>query len=98
MPVKRTILWASVAMVFLSIAAASLQADDTDVTPPGAPAAVDETHPIYSADSHWVAGMLACAGGLFLAALVVGRLVRTEKLRDGEAEHDRESDPAENLE
>jgi hypothetical protein len=68
------------AMLLLAISAATVHADDTDVTPPGAPAAVDETHPIYSSDARWVAGVLVAIGGLFLAALVVGRVVRAEAM------------------
>ena len=53
--------------------------NDTVSVPEGrGPAAVDETHPLYSTDARWVGSVLVAIGGLFLAARVVGPIVRAE--------------------
>jgi hypothetical protein len=91
--IPRTIpLWAIA--ILLLIATGTVHADDSEVTTPGGPAAVDETHPIYSADARWVGGMLAAVGGLFLAALVIGRLVRDENPESESLMIEHEEQPA----
>jgi hypothetical protein len=53
--------------------------DEFDATSEGrGPGAVDETHPIFSTDARWVGGVLVGIGGLFLAAMIVGPIVRAE--------------------
>jgi len=38
----------------------------------------DETHPMYASSSDWVASFLIGSAGLFLAAMVIGPIVRAE--------------------
>lgn len=84
-------------LAIMGAAAPGAFADDTDTppTPEGrGPAAVDETHPIYSTDAHWVATVLIAIGGLFLAAMVVGPIVRAESPEVVPVAMSHEEDPA----
>jgi hypothetical protein len=65
-------------LMLACLAASPALADD--VAPPDskAPLETDETHPIYSTDAHWVITLSIAIGGLFLAALIVGQVVKTE--------------------
>jgi hypothetical protein len=38
----------------------------------------DDTHPLYSTDAKWIGAMVVAAAGLFLAAMVIGPIVRAE--------------------
>lgn len=82
-------------VVILSAGSSTSFADDTDVAPEGrGPAAVDETHPIYSTDAHWVGPLLIAIGGLFLAAMIVGPIVRAEAPEVVPVAISHEEDPA----
>jgi hypothetical protein len=76
------------------LTAAPALADDTDITPPGAPAAPDETHPTYSSDGRWIGSLLIATGGLFLAAVLIGRFIRTESPQTVPPASSHEEDPA----
>lgn len=76
------------------LTAAPALADDIDITPPGAPAAPDETHPIYSSDARWMGSVLIATGGLFLAAVLIGRFVRSESPQIVPPATSHEEDPA----
>jgi len=56
--------------------------------------APDETHPIYSSDANWVGAVVATVGGLFLAALVIGPIVRAEAPAAVPPAMSHEEDPA----
>ena len=89
--------WIFLLLVMLSAAAPSAFSDDTDITPATegrGPAAVDETHPLYSTDAHWVEDVLIAIGGLFLAAMVVGPIVRAEAPEVVPVAMSHEEDPA----
>jgi len=58
------------------------------------PAAINETHPLYSTDARWVGSVLVAIGGLFLAAMVVGPIVRAESPEVVPAAMSHEEDPA----
>jgi hypothetical protein len=85
---------AGLILFLVLLGAAPALAEDSDTTPPGAPAAEDETHPIYSSDARWVATALIAIGGMFFAAVVIGRFVRTESLEVVPATMSHEEDPA----
>ena len=57
-------------------------------------AAPDETHPIYSNDANWTGAVLATIAGLFLAALVIGPIVRAEAPQAVPPAMSHEEDPA----
>jgi hypothetical protein len=70
-------------------------ADDTDIAPDTkTPVAVDETHPVYSTDARWTASLLIGIGALFLAAYVVGQVVRAESADVVPVAMSHEEDPA----
>ncbi len=82
-------------LAILSAVSASAFADDMDVAPEGrGPAAVDDTHPVYSTDAHWVGTLLVVVGGLFLAAMIVGPIVRAEAPEVVPVAMSHEEDPA----
>jgi len=54
----------------------------------------DETHPVYSTSSIWVTSVLVGVAGLFLAALVIGPIVRAEAPDAVPAAISHEEDPA----
>ncbi len=56
--------------------------------------ASDETHPIYAADSHWVASLVIGIAGLFVAAMVIGPIVRSETPEAVPEAVSHEEDPA----
>ncbi len=58
------------------------------------PATVDETHPLYSNDARWVTTLLVAVGGFFLAALVIGPIVRAEAPQVVPPAMSHEEDPA----
>jgi hypothetical protein len=57
-------------------------------------AAPDETHPIYSTDANWTGAVVATIAGLFLAALVIGPIVRAEAPQAVPSAMSHEEDPA----
>jgi hypothetical protein len=50
-----------------------------------------DTHPVISSDATWSGSMVICILGLFLAAMVVGPLVRAEMVDDAPAVSDHDS-------
>ena len=62
---------------------------DTQVLPTS-----DDTHPLYSNDATWVGGMVVGAAGLFLAAMVIGPIVRAEAPNAVPVAMSHEEDPA----
>ena len=54
----------------------------------------DDTHPLYSADANWVGAMVVAAAGLFLAAMVIGPIVRAEAPDAVPVAMSHEEDPA----
>jgi hypothetical protein len=59
-----------------------------------ATAVPDDTRPIYSTDTRWAASLLAGIAGLFLAAVVIGPIVRAEAPEAVPAAMSHEEDPA----
>jgi hypothetical protein len=69
--------------------------DNSTDTPPGlrdAPASND-THPVYSADSHWAEDLIVAVAGLIVAAAVIGPIVRAEAPQAVPAAISHEEDP-----
>lgn len=64
----------------------------TDLRP--APALDDDTHPIYSADAQWTGDVIVAIAGLFLAAAVIGPIVRAEAPQAVPVAMSHEEDPA----
>ena len=56
--------------------------------------AADEIHPVYSNDAHWAGPVLTVIAGLFLAALVIGPIVRAEAPQAVPEAMSHEEDPA----
>jgi hypothetical protein len=54
----------------------------------------DETHPIFSINSHWVESLSIACAGLFLAAAVIGPIVRAEAPEAVPPAMSHEEDPA----
>ena len=54
----------------------------------------DETHPVYAASSAWVTSLLIGSAGLFLAAMVIGPIVRAEAPEAVPVAMSHEEDPA----
>jgi hypothetical protein len=54
----------------------------------------DDTHPIYSNDSHWAGNVIVVIAGLFLAAVVIGPIVRAEAPQAVPPAMSHEEDPA----
>jgi hypothetical protein len=74
--IRRTVLLLVVLGFASPLFAEELPADtqtDTRVLP-----ASDDTHPLYTTDANWVGNLVVAAAGLFLAALVIGPIVRAE--------------------
>ncbi len=83
-------------VVLLTIARPALAEEmPADSTPDSrSTAAPDETHPIYSSNANWVGAVVAAVGGLFLAALVIGPIVRAESPQAVPPAMSHEEDPA----
>lgn len=82
-------------LLLLSASGTAAFGDDTVVSTEGrGPAAVEETHPLYSTDARWVGSVLVAIGGLFLAAMVIGPIVRAEAPEVVPAAMSHEEDPA----
>jgi hypothetical protein len=54
----------------------------------------DETHPIYAISSAWVTSVLIGSAGLFLAAMLIGPIVKAEAPQAVPAAMSHEEDPA----
>jgi hypothetical protein len=88
----RTLLFFLLLGVSSTALAEEMPADNSTnsqaVSPP------DETHPLYSADAAWAGGVIAAIIGLFLAASVIGPIVRAEAPQAVPAAMSHEEDPA----
>jgi hypothetical protein len=90
--IRRTVLFLVLLGFLAPVHAEELPADtggDTRVLP-----ASDDTHPIYSADAKWVGNLVVAAAGLFLAAMVIGPIVRAEAPDAVPVAMSHEEDPA----
>lgn len=66
--------------------------NSTDARPSAA--ADDDTHPFYSGDSHWAGAVMVGIAGLFLAAAIIGPIVRAEAPEAVPVAMSHEEDPA----
>src|ERR1700728_4549851 len=89
----RTIIF----LTLLSLAGPAL-AEETPVDNPTdlRPTAAqdDDTHPLYSTDTHWAGDIAIAIAGLFVAAAVIGPIVRAEAPQAVPVAVSHEEDPA----
>ncbi len=91
--------WACVmaAILFTGMLTSAAQAEEAlpdNIGEPRVQPETEETHPIFSASSHWVMNLLIASGGLCLAAAVIGPIVRAEAPDAVPAAMSHEEDPA----
>jgi hypothetical protein len=91
-PIIGTLGVISILAITLPASAEEMPADNSSDT--HTTAAPDETHPIYSADANWTGAAVATVAGLFLAALVIGPIVRAEAPQAVPPAISHEEDPA----
>jgi len=78
--------------ITVSVKAEDLAPDNIGETRVTNPA--DDTHPVFSSDTHWTADVLVAIAGLFLAAAVIGPIVRAEAPATVPDAMSHEEDPA----
>jgi hypothetical protein len=79
----------------LLVTTSAAMAEDTppDNSTGDAPA-FNDTHPVYSDDTHWTSELIVAIAGLLLAAAVVGPIVRAESPQAVPSAISHEEDPA----